>query len=507
MINMMYLVLTAMLALNVSAEVLRAFNLVNNGLERTTETYAEKNAMIYQQFQAQLQDDPKRVGPLWEDAQTVQTEADEMYAYLESLKQSLIEEGGGRDPEMENRIENEKDIDIATRRLVEGEEGKELKAKILETRQELLAQVPEDAEVNIPLNAVEPEKEPGDVEKVTWQSQLFREVPLTAAVTMLSKLQNDVRNSEGEVINALFKQIKGNVMNFDAVRPIVQPTSNLVMLNEDIKATIAMGAYSTTQEFKVTINGKEYESEAGRVEYEAQAAKEGVHEISGTITYIGPDGEEKVVDFTEPVQVFQGSATISADAMNVLYIGLENPISISVPGFPPDKIRASLSNGNLKGANGKYVALPKDPGRSRDRSAREAVITASVELPSGQTKVMGSKEYRIRPVPEPTAYVGPFNEGAVSANALASQPGVTARLGEGFAFEGLNFSVRGYRFLYQPKRGNVQTMSVNGYAFTPQIQSILRNASPGDMVIFTDIVTEAPGVGKKRPSGMVFTIK
>ncbi|MEX0968723.1 MAG: gliding motility protein GldM [Bacteroidia bacterium] len=501
MINMMYLVLTALLAMNVSAEVLRAFNLVNNGLERTTSTYESKNADIYQAFEQQLKDDPERVQPIKEKAEKVREYSNELYTYIEKIKQDMIKEGGGRDPENENRIEDEKNLDIATRELAEGSLGKELKQKVLETRQKYFSVVPQ-TEVTIPLDAVDP-KIPG--EKETWQGEMFRDVPLTAAITMLAKLQNDVRNAEGELINYLFKSIKGDIINFDVVQPMVRTSSNFVMLGEEFTADIQMGAYSSTQEFKVEVNGEPVEVSGGSAKYIAKPSSEGIKTIQGTITYKGAKGEEKVDTFETTIQVFKGSATISADAMNVLYIGLENPISISVPGFPPDKIRASMSRGTLSGSNGRYIAKVTG-GRSKED--RTTTISASVQTGDGRSMTMGSATYRIRPVPAPTAYFGNKASGAITKAELGAQQGIISHLGEGFAFEGLNFRVQRFTLIYQPRNGDMLMDKSNDWRITSRMKTFFGQARPGDQIIVTDIYAAAAGVGEKRlDNGIVLQVR
>lgn len=501
MINMMYLVLVALLALNVSAEVLRAFKLVNDGLEDTTLKFDAKNAIIYTSFQAQYAKDSAKVGPYYNAAVNAKTEADKLIAYIDSLKAFLLAEGDGFNEY--GRIVKESDLDIGSEHLITKGEGKKLKDKINATRTYFYNLIPADKrkDVSLSLEAVDP-KPGAEGLTQTWEQQLFEDVPLSAVYTLMSKLQNDVRNSEGEVVNFLFKQITAADHKFDQLIPIIKTNKNLFSINEEIKAEIVLGAYSSTQTPQITLNGANVEVRNGVGYFTTRASKEGPITLKGNIKVENPDGTDTSYSFTTDVQGFKGAAVISADAMNVLYIGLENPISISVPGFPPDQIRASISNGTLKGSNGKYTA------EVRAGTERKATITASVTV-EGQTRVMGSQEYRIRQVPKPVAYFGNKTQGEVSGGELQAVNFIVARMGEGFAFEGINYKVSKFTFMYVPRQAPLQTAIGSGASFTPQMSNWKNGAKSGDQIIITSIRAIGPGgVGEVPLEGaIVLTVR
>jgi hypothetical protein len=201
-------------------------------------------------------------------------------------------------------------------------------------------------------------------------------------------------------------------------------------------------------------------------------------------------------------QVFTGSATIAADKMNMLYIGLENPMSISVPGFSDAQtiVNFGPGAGARKTGPGKYILKP-------DGSNRLIKVTVAAKMPDGSTKQMGSQEYRVRKVPNPEVLFGTKSGGVISRGELLTVSQVNAGLGEGFAFEGLKYNVTGYTFAMSPKAGgNSYFENVSGNRITGSIRAKLQNARPGDMIVIAQVDVMGPG-GKKMLNGTNFTVR
>lgn len=220
---------------------------------------------------------------------------------------------------------------------------------------------------------------------------------------------------------------------------------------------------------------------------------------SGSIEVKSPTGT-KSYPFKQEYQAFEGGATISADAMNVLYIALDNPVSISVSGYSPNDIIATMSNGSLSRAKTGWVAKVTAPNPAG------AVISVSVKMPDGSTRKMGEKKYRIKSVPKPESMFGTLESGPAPAAALLAQNTIRAVL-PNFVFEGVTFTVTSYNALYVPKRGNAEAVAGSGAAVTAQLKSFITRAKKGDKVLVDDIQAVGPGGIKKRLAPIAITIQ
>lgn len=504
MINMMYLVLTALLALNVSAEVLKAFALVNKGLEGTNTSFAEKNATVYEQFKKQLDQNQAKVKPFYDKAMTAKEEADAMFGYIQGLKDELVTLGEGwTDPELKETVAKESDTEIGTDYFLNKKKGEELRGKLQAFKDKMESLANNKVVLNnLPLQ--EPPKKK-DQPQLSWSSYYFEGVPLIATITELTKFQNDVRNAESEVSKYLFGQIGAADYKFDKLIPIVAAARPIVLQGQKYEAEIFLGAFDSKQQPKIVVNGQEMKVENGRAKYEVVGSGEGMKDVKGKIIVKDPaTGEDKAYDFSTAYQVFTGSAVISATKMNVLYIGLENPIEISVPGFPPDKIVASMSGGSLASAGrpGSFIAKP-----ANNPKIREAVINVSVKTADGSTKQMGTKSYRIKQVPKPKVFLGSKDGGSITRAELKLQSVISAQL-ENFVFEGLRYNIQNYKFVFAPKGGGRQQMveSVTGTILSPNIKSLLNTAQNGDIIIITDVRASGP-TGTVTLPGPVLTVQ
>ena len=183
--------------------------------------------------------------------------------------------------------------------------------------------------------------------------------------------------------------------------------------------------------------------------------------------------------------------------MNVLYIGLDNPISISVAGYSPNDIIASMSGGSLTRSGKGYIAKVTTAGK--------ATISVSVKVKDGSTRPMGSNEYRVKSVPKPESMFGTLESGSAPAAALLAQNTIRAVL-PNFVFEGVNFTVTKYAALYVPKRGNAEAVSGAGAAITQQLKMFITKAKRGDKVLVDEIEAIGPGGIKKRLAPIAITI-
>ena len=487
MINIMYLVLTAMLALNVSAEILNAFSIVNNSINTSNNSLTDKNNFIYSQFDAQMKENAAKVAPLKAKAEQVKKLSASMYDYIQSLKETIVTESGGRDEHGE--IKSKSDLDAPTRVMENNKKGPELEAKLKELRAKLLSFVDPKKQAQfaktLPLKIeVGKSNDSHGGGPKTWTTYHFNMVPTIAAVTILGKFQNDIKNSESAIIDELFRQIDADNFKFDKVRPFISLNSKNLMVGQTLTANIAVGAYSTTVNPTIVVNGQTIEAHDGLGTVNIPATGIGEKTISGTITLPSPNGgAPESYPFTESYNVGASTTSISADKMNVLYIGLQNPISISAAGVPAEQVSASITGGNIaKRGSGEYIVTVSQPGK--------AVINVVANI-DGKTKSLGQKEFRVKRVPDPVLKVGMNKGGSMKAADFKVQGGLRADL-EDFEFEGVKYEVIGYRVGISAKGKEYQEGDATSAYFPGSVAASIRSLRPGDEVYFENVKVKGP---------------
>ena len=250
MINLMYIVLTAMLALNVSSDVLNGFSQVEDGLTRSNRTITARNRALYSQLQAFNKENPEK-GKVWLDKATeVQGKTDLLYSYIDSLKYEIVKAADGPEANVKN-IENQDNLDAASQVMLApvGGKGKVLRAKIDTYRNYILSFL-DDVQKRKNLEqalSTAPRKVPGAIAHKAWEETMFENMPTIAAVTLLSKLQNDIRYAEGEVLNQFLTNVDLGDLRVNLVDAFVVPQSRIVMRGTKYSANIVLAAVDTTQ--------------------------------------------------------------------------------------------------------------------------------------------------------------------------------------------------------------------------------------------------------------------
>ncbi|MCB9252820.1 MAG: gliding motility protein GldM [Flavobacteriales bacterium] len=513
MINMMYLVLTALLALNVSKEILKAFHLMEVSFNKANANVDKKNTNLLAALKEQSQNRPEEVGPYYERAKIVKKESGIFVKYIEELKKTLIDRADGRkEPEAgenpgETELESADNIELHANYFFKNpadEKAKELTEMVNNTREKLLALMKDGNGVVID------KKDRDKIANLTnlktlydenkypsWAEMYFEHAPLAGVITMLTKIQNDCRNTEADIIEVLARNIDKKKISFDRLEAKVIANSTAVMVGSEYKAEVLLVASNSKSENPVMVNGVALPMENGKGIYTVRPSTQGTFTWKGVIQVKGDQGVQDY-PFESEYQAFQGAATISADAMNVLYIGLDNPISISVAGYTPSDILPTMSGGSLVRSGKGYIAKVTKRGK--------AIISASVKMKDGSTRKMGEQEYRIKDVPKPEALFGTLESGSYPAAALLGQRAITAVL-PNFVFEGVKFTVREYACAYVPRRGNAQFFRGSGAVISNELKGAIQSAKGGDKVLVDDISAIGPGGVVKRLSPIVITIR
>jgi len=469
MINLMYVVLMAMLALNVSTEVLNGFSLVEESLRRTTTNTSKENEAIYEAFDAQLKANHTKVKPWYDKAMEVKHMSDSLYNLAMDLKEAIVKEADGSDGDVKN-IVNREDLEAANQvMLAPGRgRGKELYDAINSFRTRIVAMITDQKQkkiinnnlsTNIPSDAMTMGK--------NWQEYMFEDMPVAAAVTLLSKLQSDVRYAEGEVLHSLSNNIDMKDIRVNQLNAYVIPTSQTVISGAPFQARIVMAALDTTQQPKVFIGGKEVKLKDGN--YSFTTGRTGDFTFSGYMTMVNGDGEEVRRDFSQKYTVVAPSATVSADLMNMLYAGYNNPISVSVPGVPLNKVSATMSGGSLQQKGpGKYIARPSKVGQD--------VKISVISNASGRPQKMGEFTFRVRKLPDPTPYLSfgttRYKGGALSKQQLMSVTSLHAAIDDGLL--DIPFRVTGFETVFFDNMGNAVPQASDGANFSSRQMEMFR---------------------------------
>ena len=360
MINIMYLVLTAILALNVSAEVIEAFKTVDKSLQGSSENITVANSILYKSLEDKLKDEQyKAQAALWQPkALLAKQYSDEVSKYIEELKMELKQYAGLKMKEKDGKqVEDfkEDNLDASTRLFETSGRGDELKAKLEDYKKKMLSidsSFQSRFAANFPVNTDPvPSKEGGTKPFTTGY---FHMTPTVAALTMLSKFQNNVKNAENTIASYIHSKIGAVEFVYDKFAAVVGQSSNYVMPGEKVTITAGVGAYSVAAQPQITIGGSSVPINADGVAVkDFNADGGGDKSVTVNVTYTKPDGTKESKPFTIKYTVgTPGGAAVMLDKMNVFYIGVDNPVTIGSPtGW--DKTNVTMTGGTITSGTSK----------------------------------------------------------------------------------------------------------------------------------------------------------
>ncbi|WP_256001995.1 type IX secretion system motor protein PorM/GldM [Pedobacter deserti] len=501
MINIMYLVLLAMLALNVSDTILNAFKNINDSLVSSKSNVDTSIDQLFASFQnTKLKDEPARAQPIWAKANQAKAYADELHNYVQRLKDQFRTEGNGIDEETGDLTERA-NLDIAQNIMINKGEGAKLKQKINETRQKLIALLDDKdrAGVTFTLEATDAEKRVNGKKK--WEDINFGEgTPLTAANTILSKIQSDVRNAEAEVVKKLFGNMDKALVNLDQFSAVAVAPSSYVVQGQPYTAEVFLTASDSRSNPEITVGGNRLSVRDGKGTYTGSTNSVGVFKWRGTIKVRQTDGQIK--EYYTPEQTYQvakPSATVSPDKMNVIYAGIPNPFSVSAAGFPLESVRATMNGGSISGSNGKYMV---NVGGGQVGKTLTINVSASN---GGKTLNLGSQQFRVKALPTPRPYIKGKSGGNVGLEWMESATAIETQL-EDFVFD-VNFRVLRFSVTFINPKSDAVTIQNSGSSFSSQVRGALNSLRSGATIIFKDIVCEGPDGRQKVLDGITFTAK
>jgi gliding motility-associated protein GldM len=527
MINMMYLVLTAMLALNVASEVLESFRIVDASLTQTLNNIKRKNDQIYSAFDAAYIANPTKVKDWKDKAEQVNKKTSELIVKIKDLKEELVLASGGiplkeakaeggfmlssSEPFIVNSkgdtvlIKKEDDLNTPSEIMIQKKKANDLKTSINGYR-DFLASYLEDGStlrenVMKQLDTPDPRVDLSEGgEKKTWESLHFESKPLIAVITLLSKMQIDIENAETNVISSLFSQIDAASFKFNRLGARILAKSTYVLQGDEFEAEIFLAAEDTTQQPEIYVGNTKLTMRDGKGIYKASGSQIGTFKWGGLIKYKNPEGNINSYPFQGEYQVGKPSATISPTKMNVMYVGIANPIKVSVPGVASENLVVAMTNGGrIEKAGDDYLAYPS----KLDATGKNTSITVSARFGS-ETRPMGSMEFRVKQVPPPVATISGRNGGNLKKEELLAEDGVFAELKD-FDFD-LKFKVT--QFDVNISGTYVKTFSAKDNKFTSEQRDQFSKLSVGGIIYIDNIMAKGDDGQPARPLAPIsFKIK
>ena len=509
MINMMYLVLIALLALNVSAEILNAFKTVEQSLKNSIEIVDKKSEDLIKSLEKKAEDPKtKAKASYWLPiAQKAKDLAHETFDYIENLKKELKEESGLKIVNGKE-VFKEDDLDAPTRLFISKqpigkEKGTELYKKLENFRNQLVNLDPKiklDVEKNLPLNLNIQISENGETE--AWEYGYFHMTPTIAALTILTKFQSDVRNSEQDVIAYCHKEIGEVELIYDEFAALAVSNSQYFLPGEDLIIRAGVGAFSKAAKPQIYVDGISVPlKQDGLAEYTLKIGEGYVGEQSKKvkIVYAKPDGTvasvEKIIKYNIGLP---SGLVVSTDKTRVFYKGLDNPVTINGSGGD-ENIQVSILDNNAatirKESPGKYIINCNTIG----------LLTLNVKDGKESKKI----SIPVKKVPDPIATVNGSAGGTIGANLFRVQRGVGVDLKD-FIFDGVKFTVNSFSLIFSGKGfEEAEWLTSQGNLFNkPDIQSKIKRCVSGTTVTIFDInVTEPGGGTRKLEQNMTFILQ
>ncbi|MDR1259729.1 MAG: gliding motility protein GldM [Tannerellaceae bacterium] len=505
MINLMYLVFIAMMALNVSSEVLDGFVLVEDSLHNSIDNSTKRNALVSNELETYYQANPEKVREWYNKSIQVRNASEDIYNYVQELKERIVKVADGKNGDVKD-IQHKDDLEAASRIMLAplNGEGKKLREGIdsYRTMMARLMTDPEKQHIIEESLSTAPPRQTG-INVRNWEESLFENMPVSAAITLLTKLQSDIRYAQGEVMSNLLNSVDVGDYRVNTMQAQVVPVSQIVMRGSSYEANIVLSAIDSTKRPSVYINGRMLDAEDnGR--FVVPASSTGTFPVEGYIEMPNSDGSILRHDFRSEYFVTEPGATVAPTMMNILYAGINNPIRIAVPGIPSGNVFPSISSGSLsKKGESIWDALP-----SAGSVGQEAIITVAAQMADGRRVEMARTPFRIKMLPDPMPYieykdqngnVRKFRGGAISKRSLMEAGGILAAIDDDIL--NIQFTVLRFELIYPDSFGNMINEPTEGGNFSERQKNFIRGLARGKQFWVNRVVARGPdGIERSIPA-------
>ena len=524
MINIMYLVLTAMLALNVSAEIFNAFKIVDKGLIKSNDALEESNDALPEAIRTGA----KKKSTLEKYADLIDPARDQAKVIndkIENMIHRLIDESGNINGEYDDGdyiyrsgvktsdLRGKKNKDVTTRILVKDGEGEQLKQELLDFRNAIIELADEEDRASFSKEI------PDIVDDKTWKEKYgensagknwsyfnFRQMPVQAVLPILRKFQNDVISTESAFLNYLANKVGTTTdVVIDKFTVVSAPEKTYVINGEQFKTSVFLSASASKESntgLTLKVNGSNLPiDDEGVATFTARASGVGKksYTVEGTVTN-PTTNETQTFKKTYEYEVGERSAAISASKMNVFYIGVDNPVEVSVAGVPSNQVNVSMGGsggGSIKkNGDGTFTVNVKTP------TPNGQFANVKVSAPGFDA----TKNFRVKRIPDPVPKLSKSRGGAMPSGQFKAQGGVSPVL-EGFDFDA-KCSIVGFQVVRVPKRADAIIAVNKGGRYGGDARKLVDKAVAGDRFFFENIKCRCPGDAGPRDLGnLAFSIK
>ena len=519
MINIMYLVLSALLALNVSAEIFNAFKVVNKGLISSNKALDTANDAM----PGIISERAKKKGEykIYADRAPIARQySKELSDYIDGIVDHMIDESGDQSGEHDEgdyvyvkemrELQGKKDKDITTRYLVnpgrdgeKGQVGAEVKDMILQYKDKFLTLIDSADQASfaseILLDIDDETWRKSD--KPTWEAFNFNHMPLGATLPIFNKFKNDAKATEAAVLNYLMGKVGGEDIVLDRFTVVSAPKKSYVIKGEPFETEVFLSASASAASntgVAISVNGSNLKvDENGVAKWSGGTGSVGVKNYNATATVTNPvTGEVQTYKNTFSYEVGERSCNVAAEKMNVFYIGVDNPVSVTAAGISTNDLNVSASGAGItmtKSGNGKYIAKVASQG------------TATITV-SGGGLAPTKFDFRAKRIPNPRATLSNKDSGAMNNGEFKAQGGVIPVL-DNFDFEA-RCNIAGFTLVRVARRQDPEQQINRGGVFSADSKRLVAQAKPGDTYYFENIRAKCPGDKVTRKiNDLIFRIK
>jgi gliding motility-associated protein GldM len=494
MINMMYLVLTAMLALNVSAEIVDAFAKIERGLDQTVIITDIKNDNTLKFFESAVAELGQKAVECRDKAKITRDKTRELKEYVQGLKMELIKAVEGDETVAvkngkiyADSIKKMDDLNVANQILLGvSNNGKayDLHKKVLEYKDFLLKDIIGDnAEIESFINELLDfsNTKKGLTDVRDWETFTFNSTPLISAIALLSKIQVDILNCESYVLEYLRARIGKDDLKISNVEAAVSNPNGMILKGSSGEAEVFLVAFDESIQAEAHFGGRTIPMKAGRAKIPFSGTTIGPSAVTGSITYRNASGETERRNFKFEYHVVEPSLAISPTKMNVFYLGVDNPVDVSVSGVTQKDLDINITNGAITSTEqaGAYIVRPLSLGKCN--------ISVSA-IVNGEKKNMGTREYRVKRVPDPEPSLNNVKGKTVTKSQLSVVQGVEATMRD-FDFD-LSFKVLSFD-VEVIQGGYLKVASSKSNLFTGEQQKLITEAKVGSRIFITNIKARA----------------
>jgi gliding motility-associated protein GldM len=498
----MYLVFVAMLAMNMSKEVLSAFGILNDKITESNGIAEARNQSAFDQLAQKAQDQPKQYGDKKAKVDKIRLICKDFYSYIETLKTQFTKDVERKEDGSLNFEAMDKG-DAIDEYWFSGDRPSVKGTEFLKKLSSFTSQIKATGGSSIvaaEMSKIEKRFATNKVKtkdgNVPWLDYNYKGFPLIASITKLSQIQADIKTTESDIISGMFQSDLVAAASLTAYQPIVVPDKTAFFQGETVTGKIILGKFDPNLVAKsVIVNGQSVRAEAGQAKFSFGAGSVGEKEITGSFNF---DENGKVVSLpikgNYVVVPKPNQAIVSADKMNVVYRGVDNPISVSVPGIPSSDVKANAPGMRASGKPGQYML---NPG-----TGKEVTINVSAVLPNGGGTFSSRQTFRIKGLPAPTGQI----RKQVSDKGPKSSLEIAKISAEMIDFD---FPVQVNVTQFNIKVPGQPTVVVQGDVMNAAAKSAIKKAQRGDVVTISEIKVKFVGINQpsKNVSPCTFEIQ